>query len=160
MWKKDTSIHPSGSWLLVHDTGSFLDFNQWADFTKKGFVFGQVFSTGSGWQIDFSNISASWGPPQTPQTAMTIFPTAFGTSTDGSGQFNATNLASTNAKAFTVLPFNFNNLVGINQIRDLIETLHPGDFTLDQRQAIEDMTRPLYCYLSVLLAQLRDRGVL
>lgn len=98
---------------------------------------------------NFSNLDAGKGDVGT----------ILGTSTTGSGQINATNLATTDAKAVAAFGTDFSAVDSSGDIVNWIEAQYPGDFTSDQKAAIEMVIRPLYCMMSVLLKNLDDQGI-
>ena len=65
LWALTNSASGNGDtfWDLLIDTGDVLDKNTRADFTQTYLSMFTVFdSTLSGWSIDFSNASVTWGP--------------------------------------------------------------------------------------------------
>lgn len=61
LWLTDTIDGSQGYWRMLHDSGYWYDANPWADFTKDGIYFYEVFSTGT-WSIAISNLVVRWGP--------------------------------------------------------------------------------------------------
>lgn len=61
-WFTDVIDGSQGFWTLLHDSGYHYDSNRWADFTKTGLWFYEVFSPADTWSITFSNLVVAWGP--------------------------------------------------------------------------------------------------
>jgi hypothetical protein len=58
----DTVEGTAGFWTMMWDTGYWLDTNPWADFTKTGIMFYEVFAPSGTWSITFSDLKVRWGP--------------------------------------------------------------------------------------------------
>jgi len=58
----DTIEGSTGYWTMIHDTGYHYDSNVWADFTKTGVWFYEVFAPSGTWSIVYSNLVIRWGP--------------------------------------------------------------------------------------------------
>lgn len=75
---------------LEFDTGYVIDDNQYADMTKQGIVFGQVFEDNLlPWSLDFSNIRVIWGPAPTHNSSSIDRLSRYGASLDGDLSFTA-----------------------------------------------------------------------
>lgn len=76
------------TWQMVVDSGDVLDHNEWADLTKTGLVFANVFESNlSTWSINFANIKVTWGPGETAVTDQTVKLARFGAQLEGDLEF-------------------------------------------------------------------------
>ncbi len=75
---------------LEFDTGYVLDNNEYADMTKHGLVFAQVFEDNLvPWSLAFSNVRVVWGPAPTQDSASIDRLSRYGASLDGDLIFTA-----------------------------------------------------------------------
>ncbi len=69
-------------WNLEVDSGSVLDHNVASDLTKTGFALGHALgSGGSGWSVQFDNVTVTWGPPSLTVDQRTLLNKTGGTMT-------------------------------------------------------------------------------
>ena len=82
-----------------------------------------------------------------------------GSDSTGSGQINASNLGSADARTHAASAIDFDSYVSSGDISTLMNTAYPSALTANQRAAIELVIRPLYSMLSVLLKNLQDQNI-
>jgi hypothetical protein len=167
----DTVEGTAGFWTMMWDTGYWLDTNPWADFTKTGIMFYEVFAPTGTWSITFSDLKVRWGPylGQAEEatanrhyrngTAMTygLFPRsdAFGpTGVAGTFRMSGLDNSSMLNYANTYPNFDWAEWCDVNDIKNKLS----GTLGTTTAQQIENVLRPLYCIVGTLCKAAKDRG--
>lgn len=178
-YKKDTSgfltdtVDGSvGFWMLLWDTGYWLDTNPWADFTKTGIWFYSVFEPVTSWSVDFKNLKVRWGPylgqaeeatavrhfRNGDYNSVGLFPRsdAFGP-TGESGTFRMSGLDNTSMLNYanTYPNFDWAEWCDTNDLKNKLTAL---SMSSTNATAVEAVVRPLYCILGTLCKAAKDRG--